>query len=101
MSQKIVASDISPLLRGFGISISESRDIDGNGYPDIAVGAYLSDSVVLLRSRPIVSLKISRMESLMRTKLQTSTSFFDIEVCFYYSGKHVPNKLSKFTFAFF
>lgn len=100
LSQKISASEISPHLQGFGISISEARDIDKNGYPDIAVGAYLSDSVVLLRSRPIVTLKLTRMKYLLRTKLQTSSSSFDIEVCFFYSGRQVPNKLSKLSIFF-
>lgn len=94
LSQKIFASEISSHLQGFGNSISDARDIDSNGYPDIAVGAYLSDAVVLLRTKPIVTLKITKMKALLRTKLQASSSFFDIEVCFHYSGKHVPNKLN-------
>ncbi|KAF6773811.1 hypothetical protein AHF37_06547 [Paragonimus kellicotti] len=31
-------------------------DLDGNGYADMAIGAPLSDSVVVLRSRPIINL---------------------------------------------
>ena len=31
-SQKLVAKDVSPNLKGFGISISRGTDIDGNGY---------------------------------------------------------------------
>ena len=31
-------------------------DADGNGYPDLAVGSYLSEEVFLLRSRPIITI---------------------------------------------
>uniref|UniRef100_A0A4W4G4D5 Integrin alpha-2 domain-containing protein n=1 Tax=Electrophorus electricus TaxID=8005 RepID=A0A4W4G4D5_ELEEL len=37
----------------FGYSISGGLDIDGNLYPDLAVGS-LSDQVVIYRSRPVV-----------------------------------------------
>ncbi|TRY86606.1 hypothetical protein DNTS_018586 [Danionella cerebrum] len=37
----------------FGFSLSGGLDLDGNHYPDLAVGS-LSDAVVLYRSRPVV-----------------------------------------------
>ena len=59
-SQRIAAASLprSPLsLGGFGFSFSSSAlDVDGNGFSDLLVGAYLSDSAVLLRSRPIIGL---------------------------------------------
>ncbi|XP_063233340.1 integrin alpha-PS1 isoform X2 [Bacillus rossius redtenbacheri] len=40
----------------FGYSLSGGLDVDQNGYPDLLVGAYESDSVVLVRSRPIIGI---------------------------------------------
>ncbi|XP_030632438.1 integrin alpha-7 isoform X2 [Chanos chanos] len=40
-------------VQRFGYSISGGLDMDGNLYPDLAVGS-LSDQVVLFRSRPVV-----------------------------------------------
>lgn len=57
-SQRITATDLSqPLqpLMTFGYSLSAGADVDNNGYPDVVVGAFQSDAVVVLRSRPIVN----------------------------------------------
>ncbi|XP_033228288.1 integrin alpha-8-like isoform X2 [Belonocnema kinseyi] len=93
-SQKILGSEFSPSIQGFGISISEARDIDGNEYPDIAVGAYLSDKVVLLRSKPVVTLRVSRITPVAASTLQRNSTFFIVEACFYYIGIHVPESLN-------
>lgn len=61
-SQVIEASELpSPLnvLRTFGYSLSGSIDLDRNTYPDLLIGAYDSDAVVLLRSRPIIKIRTS------------------------------------------
>ncbi|KAG9272282.1 integrin alpha-6-like isoform X1 [Astyanax mexicanus] len=39
----------------FGYSLSGNMDIDGNGYPDLAVGS-LSNNVVVFRAKPVVHL---------------------------------------------
>lgn len=43
-------------VRSFGYSLSGGMDMDGNGYPDLLVGAYESDTVALIRSRSIIRL---------------------------------------------
>ncbi|XP_029103795.1 integrin alpha-7 [Scleropages formosus] len=43
-------------VKHFGYSISGGLDIDGNSYPDLAVGS-LDDQVVLYRSRPVIHLR--------------------------------------------
>ena len=47
-------SAINQQLRGFGSSISAEVDVDGNGMPDLAVGASDTGKAVILRSRQVV-----------------------------------------------
>ena len=63
--QVIRASDL-PLdsinrapIKTFGYSLSGGIDLDENGYPDLLVGAYESDAIFLLRSRPIIDIETS------------------------------------------
>lgn len=55
-SQRIGAETLDSGLRGFGFHISAPYDIDDNTYNDVAVGAFMSDQTVILRSRPVVRL---------------------------------------------
>ncbi|CAH3015809.1 unnamed protein product [Porites evermanni] len=53
--QKILGLTIKTGIKLFGYSLSGGVDVDENGYPDIAVGAYGSDHAVMLRSQSIVN----------------------------------------------
>ena len=55
-SQRIAAADIQGAnLKSFGYSLSGGSDFDDNTYPDLTIGAYQADAIVVLRARPVVN----------------------------------------------
>ncbi|KAK4827117.1 hypothetical protein QYF61_014380 [Mycteria americana] len=99
-SMKLSGQTINPMLRMFGQSISGGVDMDGNGYPDMTVGAFLSDNVVLLRSRPVITMDISIFlpASINITAPQCHDGLqpvncLNVTACFRFSGKRVPGEI--------
>ncbi|KAL3124105.1 hypothetical protein niasHT_004694 [Heterodera trifolii] len=56
-AQRILARDIGRDMLTFGWALAGGRDVDGNGYPDIAIGAPHSNQVALLRARPVAQVQ--------------------------------------------
>ena len=56
-TQRILAADVDRSIRTFGFAVRGGRDVDGNGYPDIAIGAPQSNQAVVLRTRPVIQVK--------------------------------------------
>ncbi len=101
MSQKIHASQIkltsvdtqlSTRLYGFGYSLSGGLDMDLNGYPDLAVGALNSNSILVLRTLPVVNVNasINNYDSIQdldqkqckyETRTNENASCFSIDFC--------------------
>ncbi|XP_072751774.1 integrin alpha-9 isoform X2 [Anoplolepis gracilipes] len=71
-------------IRTFGFSISEPIDIDNNGYADVAIGAYKSGHVVVLRSKPVVKTNLTIYTD--PSTLQRYVSLFFIAICVDYHG---------------
>ncbi|GAB1294793.1 Integrin alpha-9 [Apodemus speciosus] len=99
-SMKLSGRKIHPALRMFGQSISGSIDMDGNGYPDVTVGAFLSDSVVLLRARPVISVDVSiflpasiNITAPQCHDGQQPVNCLNVTVCFRFRGKNVPGEI--------
>ncbi|KAM4526103.1 integrin alpha-M-like isoform 1-T1 [Fundulus diaphanus] len=68
-SQRIAASEAQSGLKLFGISISQSSyDQSGDGLPDLAVGS--KGKVVLLRSRPVVTVTATVLFNLTQIPTQ-------------------------------
>ncbi|XP_069472180.1 integrin alpha-4 [Ambystoma mexicanum] len=96
-SQRIQGRSISNSIRMFGQSISGGIDADGNGYPDVAVGAFLSDSAVLLRTRAVVVVEASLnlSSTVNRTRLECTENgrpavCLDVSICFSFKGRGIP-----------
>lgn len=56
-AQIISPSSMQIPIQTFGYSLSGGMDMDRNDYPDLTVGSYSDDKVVVLRGRPIVQIK--------------------------------------------
>ncbi|KAM6904768.1 integrin alpha-3-like [Xenentodon cancila] len=82
-SQVIQGSSISSAFRSFGYSLSSGLDVDGNGYPDLLVGS-LDDTVVLLRSRPVIHLNKTLRVSPDVVDPNSCDFCIQVEVCFSY-----------------
>ncbi|CAN2391175.1 integrin, partial [Pristimantis euphronides] len=99
-SMRISGRKINPELRMFGQSISGGIDMDKNGYVDVTIGAFLSDSVVLLRTRPVITVDASIIlpSAINITAPQChdgtqNVNCVNVTVCFRFRGKHVPGEI--------
>ncbi|CAH2305870.1 integrin alpha-4 [Pelobates cultripes] len=99
-SQRILGKTFGNGLQMFGQSISAGIDVDGNGYQDVAIGAFLSDSVVLLRTKPVVIVNATLVmaSSVNRTKVNCIENghpavCINVTVCFSYEGLEVPGHI--------
>ncbi|XP_049529483.1 integrin alpha-PS2 isoform X2 [Anopheles darlingi] len=92
-------------LSTFGFSLAGGIDLDGNQYPDLAVGAYDTDKVLVFRSRPVATMEAStlfetenklisldeRNCTLERTQKQVACTV--VNSCLKYGGINVPPML--------
>ncbi|KAF3708352.1 Integrin alpha-9 Integrin alpha-RLC Precursor [Channa argus] len=99
-SMKLSGRSINPRLQMFGQSISGTVDMDGNGYADVTIGAFISDSVVLLRSRPVITVDVSIFlpVSINITTPQCheghqNLNCFNITVCMRFRGRQLPGQI--------
>ncbi|RMX38988.1 hypothetical protein pdam_00008175, partial [Pocillopora damicornis] len=100
--QVIKGSSVSAGIQSFGYSVSGILDLDTNGYPDVVIGAYQSDTAVLLRAKPVISMSstitispdtfdIKGRKTCNETEREGNkkfaTSCFDIKVCTKYTER--------------
>ncbi|KAG6456594.1 integrin alpha-PS1 isoform X2 [Manduca sexta] len=100
--QVIPAEALPNVFRTFGYSLSGGVDLDGNGYPDLLVGAYENSSVALLRTRPIIDIKTSTRPS--NTIINIDPSVYGCEkdptsnyTCFHFQACCIIQSLVKST----
>ncbi|CAG9824822.1 unnamed protein product [Phaedon cochleariae] len=84
-------------VKTLGYSLSGGMDMDNNGYPDLLVGAFESDLVLLFKTRPIIDIKIdiisNELKNINATKRgciaspQNNLTCFSFQSCFTIVGK--------------
>jgi hypothetical protein len=96
-----------PSLRTFGYALSGSYDVDHNGYPDLLVGAYESDTAILLRTRPIIDI-VTSVKGKLRNIDPTETTCdedrsvrmvcFAFEACFRFNSTSMSHGVIKLSY---
>lgn len=79
MNIKVQEVRVKSTIKTFGFSLSNPVDIDDNGFPDIAIGAYLTGHALVLKSRPVLKTEML-MTSRPRTLDRNTTSFM-LTIC--------------------
>lgn len=87
----------------FGFALRGAKDLDGNGYPDLIVGAFGVDTAVVYRGRPIVYASASlnifpamfnpEERSCTLEGTDTHVACINLSFCLNASGKHVPDSI--------
>ncbi|XP_064088838.1 integrin alpha-PS3-like [Macrobrachium nipponense] len=91
-SQRLTPEDFpSHPLRGFGMSMSRGIDTDDNGYPDLAIGSFISGHALVLRSRTVASLSGHWKSN--PPALELDTTEFTLTACITYNGYRVPTSV--------
>lgn len=90
-------------IKTMGYALSGGIDMDENGYPDLAVGAYDSDKVILFQTRPIIDININVSGTELRNINATisgckdfrshNNTCFSFKSCFEISNKIKDSKL--------
>ncbi|XP_058026182.1 integrin alpha-5 isoform X2 [Ahaetulla prasina] len=87
----------------YGFALRGAKDLDGNGYPDLIVGAFGVDRAMVYRGRPIVHATATlsifptmfNPEERACTLEETGTpvACINLSFCLNASGKHVPDSI--------
>ncbi|CAL4172392.1 unnamed protein product, partial [Meganyctiphanes norvegica] len=104
-SQILLAEEFTqyPLLT-FGWSLSGGEDLDGNEYPDLLVGAYVSNRALVFRTRPVVNVTaqirwksesgaVDLEERPCSLQDGTAVPCVPLHYCLQYSGINVPKEM--------
>uniref|UniRef100_A0A3B5B2W1 Integrin subunit alpha 9 n=1 Tax=Stegastes partitus TaxID=144197 RepID=A0A3B5B2W1_9TELE len=99
-SMKLSGRSVNPGLQMFGQSISGNVDMDGNGYADVTIGAFMADSVVLLRTRPVITVDVSiflpvsiNISVPQCHEGHQNLNCFNVTVCMRFRGRQLPGQI--------
>ncbi|XP_047495129.1 integrin alpha-PS3-like [Penaeus chinensis] len=91
-SQKLQPQNFPQNMKGFGMGLSRGIDFDKNGYPDLAIGSFVSGHAVVLRSRPVAYITGSLTSE--PPNIGLNDTLFQLSACLGYRGYKVPRYVS-------
>ncbi|XP_064380529.1 integrin alpha-IIb [Dromaius novaehollandiae] len=86
----------------FGFALRGASDLDGNGYPDLLVGAFGAAKVAVYRAQPVVVVRArltvpdglnAEEQACVAPGSGARLSCFSVSLCVSVSGQHVPSSV--------
>ncbi|XP_043956299.1 integrin alpha-IIb isoform X3 [Gambusia affinis] len=103
---QIINSPLPGSRSAFGFSLRSGVDLDGNGYPDLLVGAWGADQAFLYRSQAVIRsrVSVSLLPDFLNPDVKlchhknTPVSCFAVRMCVHVSGHRIPPQTGKGVF---
>ncbi|XP_071319798.1 integrin alpha-IIb [Trachinotus anak] len=99
MPSQVIDSPLPSSRTAFGFTLRGGADIDGNGYPDLLVGAWAAERAFVYRSQAVIRSRISLAllpdflnPDVKQCQESTPVSCFVIQMCVYMSGHRIPQE---------
>ncbi|XP_040917919.1 integrin alpha-IIb isoform X2 [Toxotes jaculatrix] len=97
---QVIDSPLPSSRAAFGFTLRGGADIDGNGYPDLLVGAWAANRAFVYRSRAVIRSRVSltllpdflNPDVKLCHAANTPVSCFVFQVCVYVSGHRIPQE---------
>ncbi|KAE8277737.1 Integrin alpha-IIb GPalpha IIb [Larimichthys crocea] len=97
---QVIDSPLPSSRTAFGFTLRGGTDIDGNGYPDLLVGAWAADRALVYRSQAVIRTRVllSLLPDFLNPEVKrcnrenTPVSCFDVQMCIYVSGHIIPRE---------
>ncbi|TKS65007.1 Integrin alpha-5 [Collichthys lucidus] len=96
---QVIDSPLPSSRTAFGFTLRGATDIDGNGYPDLLVGAWAADRALVYRSQAVIQTRVLlsllpdlNPEVKRCDRENRPVSCFDVQMCIYVSGHRIPQE---------
>ncbi|XP_038565470.1 integrin alpha-IIb isoform X1 [Micropterus salmoides] len=95
---QVIDSPLPSSRTAFSFTLRGGADVDGNGYPDLLVGAWAADRAFVYRSRAVIRSRVSlsllpdflNPDVKLCLRGNTPVSCFVVQMCVYVSGHRIP-----------
>ncbi|KAM3863747.1 integrin alpha-IIb-like [Diretmus argenteus] len=97
---QVIDSPLPSSRAAFGFTLRGGADVDGNGYPDLLVGAWGADQAFVYRSQAVIRSRVhfSLLPDFLNPDVKlcqldnSAVSCFVMQMCVYVSGHRIPQE---------